>query len=194
MDLQKIGVKLYLEGGSHGPLADYTLVFHRWIQNKSLGGTLLDVVDYRHVHQGPGVMLVAFEFHLAIDEENGERGLTIDWKQPLAGAPIERVSQVLATALGACATLEREELPGGRARFAGERLTIRVGDRALCPNDPPSRNAFRAELDPLLARLYPGLALTVDGEPDPRRRLTAHVRAPEPVSVAELARRLGAPV
>ncbi len=190
MDLQKVGVKLFFAGGDHGSLEDYAPVFHRWIQNHTLAGTLIDVVDYRHVHRGPGVMLIAFEFQLAIGDEDGERGLTIDWKQPLDGEPIERVSRVLGVALAACAALEREALPSGPARFAGDRFTLRVSDRALAPNDDATFDQLRRMLDPLLARLFPNVAVQVEGEPDRRRRLAAHVRASSAAGITTLAERL----
>ncbi len=190
MDLQKIGVKLYLDGGGHGPLEHFAPVFHRWIRNHTLDGSLIDVVDYRHVHRGPGVMLIAFEYQLSIGDEDGEPGLAVDWKQPLDGEPLERLSRVLGVALAACAALEREELPDGPVRFAGDRLTLRVSDRALTPNDDGSFAQLRTVLDPLLARLFPDAALEVGAEPDRRRRLAAHVRAASATNIATLAERL----
>ena len=42
-DLHKIGIKFYTAGGDDVPLTDFIPVFHRWIQNGSLEGTLVDV-------------------------------------------------------------------------------------------------------------------------------------------------------
>src|SRR4051812_11582752 len=59
MDSSKIGVKLFTSNPSIH-LEDVVPVFHSWIQQQALAGQLLiDVADYLHVPQGPGVVLVA---------------------------------------------------------------------------------------------------------------------------------------
>jgi hypothetical protein len=193
MDLQKIGAKLFVTEGASIPLQEFVPVFHRWIQDSTIPGILIDVVDYRHVHRGPGVMLIGHDFHLAIDDENGRRGLSIDWKRALSGDAPARLTAVLRTAVDAGIALERESLPGGGIRFGGECLTIRLGDRALTPNDNSTWNSFRPLLDQLLGRLYGTAAVQVRRDPDSRRRLAAEVSAPSPVPLDDLRARLGPP-
>ena len=50
-------------------------MFHDWIQNQRLDELLIDVVDYRHVHDGPGVILIAHDAHYAFDTSEGRLGL-----------------------------------------------------------------------------------------------------------------------
>ncbi len=191
MDLQKLGAKLYVSRGSEIPLREFVPVFHRWIQTRALPGTLIDVVDYAHVHHGPGIMLIGFEAHLAVDEERGERGLAIDWKQPLSGSPVDRFRTVLGTLTAAARLLEAEPPFAERLRFGAERLSLRVGDRALASNDDATWRELQSHMEPLLAGLYAGSRHRIERDPDPKRRLGCEVRADAPLDVATLQARLG---
>jgi hypothetical protein len=55
-------------------------VFHRWIQQKRLPLVLIDVADYAHVKDGPGVLLVSHEYNIYADEFDGRPGLTVQRK------------------------------------------------------------------------------------------------------------------
>ena len=59
MDTPKFDLKLFLHDASDLQLHTLIPVFHGWIQTRALADVLIDVVDYRHVPDGPGVMLIA---------------------------------------------------------------------------------------------------------------------------------------
>jgi hypothetical protein len=83
MDTHKFGVKLFITNPGAKPLKDFIPVFHGWIQRQALPGhMLIDVHDYSHVHHGPGILLVAHEANLSIDEAEGRLGLLYIRKQP----------------------------------------------------------------------------------------------------------------
>ena len=70
MDLQKFGIKLFLQPNGNYPYRDFIPELHRWIQNDSISEhMLIDVVDYSHIPDGPGIILVAHEGHFSIDQE-----------------------------------------------------------------------------------------------------------------------------
>ena len=49
---------------------DYIPLFHGWIQEKIIPDHLLiDVADYSHIPDGPGIMLIAHEGHFSLDQE-----------------------------------------------------------------------------------------------------------------------------
>ena len=54
---------------------DILPIFQRWIQEHTIEGMLIDVIDYKHVPDGPGIVLIADEFDLAYDLADGEIGL-----------------------------------------------------------------------------------------------------------------------
>ena len=53
----------------------YLPIFQRWIQEHTVPGMLIDVIDYKHVLEGPGVVLVADEADYAYDLGEGQPGL-----------------------------------------------------------------------------------------------------------------------
>jgi len=105
-DLQRIGIKLFTEEFSVDQ-QDFIGVFHRWIQEQSVQDHLLvDVADYSHVRNGPGILLVSHEANINSDETDGRPGLQYLRKQPLSGSFGERLGSVLHTAIVAAQRLE----------------------------------------------------------------------------------------
>ena len=101
MNLYKFGVKLFFTSQTSRELAAFIPVFHGWIQRQALPGhMLIDVHDYSHVHHGPGVLLVAHEANLSIDETEGRRGLVYIRKQPATLREIVEAARQAATLLG----------------------------------------------------------------------------------------------
>ena len=78
---QRVGVKVFIEDQETFDRARMIEVFHRWIQENCLPGTLIDVHDYTHVPGGPGVLLVAHEWHLRTDEAGGRIGFEFESKR-----------------------------------------------------------------------------------------------------------------
>ena len=56
MEAKRVQVKVYAAGAV--PTERLIPVFHRWIREKTLDELALDVADYGHVHEGPGVVLI----------------------------------------------------------------------------------------------------------------------------------------
>ena len=53
----------------------FTAVFHKWIQGQVFENHLLiDIADYKHVYQGPSIMLVGYEADFIIDLAGGRAG------------------------------------------------------------------------------------------------------------------------
>ena len=88
MDSSRIGIKLFL-ANPKVHLEDVVTVFHSWIQQQALAGTLLiDVADYLHVPTGPGIVLVAHEANSHIVYSELLKALD----HPVVRPVIERVS------------------------------------------------------------------------------------------------------
>lgn len=84
----KFGVKFFITNPEARPLRDFIPVFHGWIQRQALPGHLLiDVHDYSHVHHGPGILLVAHEANISLDQAEGRPGLLYLRKRTPVGLP-----------------------------------------------------------------------------------------------------------
>ena len=167
-------------------------IFHRFIQQGSVPGLLIDVADYAHVPDGPGVMLIGHDVDYGIDQSGGSVGLLTTRKR-CADVPLAEVLRdTLERALRAAAAIEAED--AADLRFGTGRLTLQFIDRLDTPNTDVAWESVRGEVAAVADRLYgPGRA-RVDREhaDDPRRVLTVRVVADEAAGASALVGRLAA--
>ena len=172
-------------------------VFHRWIQTGHLDDLLIDVADYCHVPEGPGVILVAHDAQYAFDQGDERPGLLYSRRrethESLEGLESfeDRLASVFRSAFAACRKLESESSLAGRLRFRGDEMVLRVNDRLRAPNTDAAAEALRPALEALLGRLYPGTSFEIEREGEPRDLLTLRIRAQRSVPAAMLLSRLG---
>lgn len=184
--LYRIGVKVFLQAPP--PLDRVVPVFHRWIQNRTVDGMLIDVADYAHVPQGPGVLLVAHEGNYAIDLEGGRPGLLYYRKQPIDGDLGQRLQAVTAIALRAAHCLQQEaELA---VAVCGDAFQFIANDRLHAPNDAGTEAAFQPALDRLLDRMFDGSPRKLCRARDPRERFLVDVLAERGADAATLLARI----
>jgi len=101
MNVQHINVKFYLEHPETVNLANFGAVFNSWIQQQRLDELLIDVADYLHVHNGPGLMLIGHEADYSLDNRAGRLGLLYNRKAQLDGNTQEKLAQAVRAALAA---------------------------------------------------------------------------------------------
>ena len=177
MELQKINVKVFTAEPSKVPLTDFIDVFHGWIQ--ATDGVYLDVADYSHMQAGPGIVLVADDANVSIDETDNRRGLLYSQKRKLGGSNLEKLSAVLRSALENCQRLEQEPTLCGKLRFAGNQVEILVNDRLVAPNTDVTFEKIRPEIDFLARRLYATTNFTLlRNQQDPRHRFNVTISTP----------------
>lgn len=146
MNLHKLGLKLFFANPPSNE-RDFIPVFHRWIQDQKIAAhQLIDVHDYAHVHNGPGILLVAHEGNFSVDSTGGRPGLVYYRKQPLDGDVTGRLGAILQTLLGAANLIEADPSLKSCA-FKRDELVVFSNDRLLAPNTSEAR----ASLEPLVA-------------------------------------------
>jgi hypothetical protein len=189
-DLHRIGIKVPCTDANF-PVRELVPLFHRWIQTHAIPGHLLvDVADYDHVPEGPGILLVAHEGNLGMDLIGGSLGLLYYRKQPLDGDLPARLRACATVALQACRLLEQEQSLGGRLRFNAGVVELFANDRMRAPNEPATYKAFQPVLDGLLRTLYGDAKCTIAKPSDTRSRFGVTVTGPT-ATVDQLLARLG---
>lgn len=163
LQVQKFSVKIPVKTGADVPLETFVPILHRWIQTQSLSDHLLvDVADYRHVVEGPGVLLVSHESNMHIDETDGERGLLYVRKMPLPGSFAKRIGTVIGYALGVANKLEHEPELAGKLAFHYDRLTLRLNDRLRAPNTADTFAATREDLTAAIGGSLGSTTVTIE--------------------------------
>ncbi len=177
---ERIQIKLFITEEIN--LADLVSVFHGWIQQNELDGLVLDVADYRHVPNGPGLLLMGHEGDYALDLADGRPGVTYKHKRDWpAGADTvaARLGVALARVRRAAELLKRDT----GINVDPARLEIRIADRLAVPNTAESFEAIQQIVlnDPQDVFGPISAVRNVAGD-DPRNALTIEVEiAPVPV-------------
>jgi hypothetical protein len=175
----RIKVKYFLQNAAALDLAAITPMFHRWIQERRVDGLWLDVADYKHVKEGPGIVLIGHEADFSLDLGGSRPGLVYDRKRgwDAAASLPERVRLVLRSALAGCQALEADAAQSG-LRFRLDDAELGFVDRLYTPNQPAVFDAIVDEIHPALDAIYgrEGYTLTRLSD-DPRRALAIGVQA-----------------
>lgn len=151
MEVQRIGAKFFAAEPASLRLEEFIPIFHGWIQKQALPGHLLiDVHNYSHIHQGPGILLVAHEGNFSIDLSDGRPGLMYYRKTPTALAPAEHLATILRSALQACRLLEKD----AHMRFNMDEFVMTANDRLNAPNDDQTLVSLKPAVENALQRTF----------------------------------------
>ena len=176
MEVQKINIKVFA-APNDVPLTDFIDIFHGWIQ--ATDGRYHDVADYSHMQAGPGIVLVADDANVSIDETGNRRGLLYSQKGKLSGSNLAKLNTVLRSALENCRRLEEEPALRGKLRFSGNEVEILVNDRLFAPNSGEAFEELRPEIDFLARRLYATANFTLlRNQNDTRHRFNVTITTP----------------
>ncbi len=192
MDAQRFVFKVYAD--DHATVSPHAVVkvFHEWVQTRRLEEVHIDVADYSHVPDGPGVMLICHHANYSLDRLDRRLGLTYNRKRDATGTVAERIASALRMTLTACRNLEEDPSLREGLRFSTKELLFRVNDRLLGPNTKETENAYAPELRALCKRLYGDASVEIERVSQaPEDVFTLRVRASSgPPSTAALLERL----
>jgi hypothetical protein len=186
-------VKVFFADGAAPPPHDFVPIFHRWIQEHALSELLIDVADYSHVHQGPGVLLVCGDAQYSIDQDEGRPGLLYARKRGSAAESLEgRIRDALTKALTACRLLEQDPVLAGRVRFRPNQVLVGVLDRLSAPNTPATFDAIAPTLGRLVAAMWDDAGASLEPVRDPRAPFRVRAFTSSAPGLETMLRRLSA--
>ena len=164
-------------------LDDAIPLFHRLMQQALVEGLLVDVADYRHVPQGPGVLLVGHDVDYGVDES----GFVTTRKRQEGVSAGDQLRDTLRMALGALGAIEADGALD--ARFDPGRLRVSVMDRLHAPNTEDGAAAVEALLAPVFAEVFGGeVTVTRGNTGDPRAPVALDLAIPDIDVAAVLAK------
>ena len=175
MNVHRFGAKFFVADPASIRLDSMIPVLHGWIQKQNLTGHLLiDVHDYSHIHEGPGILLVAHEGNFSIDMAAGRPGLLYYRKSPTTLPPADHAAAILRSATQACRLLEKD-VPG--VRFEFNEFLIIANDRLNAPNTEELFIELRTPLVAALKQVFEREFNLSRTSMDPKERLTVRVSA-----------------
>lgn len=197
MNASKLQLKLFADQGGDLPLETFIPVLHRWIKEHVLPELSIDVANYAHVPDGPGVVLIGDTNDYFLDQSlashsGPQLGLLVSRKRH-APAADQRLSDLFRRAIHAAALLEREPALSGRLSFRTDEWVFRINDRLAAPNTAETVAALRPELEAFAAQLFTGATVTVAPTGDPRQLTTLRMTVTPAPALPALLERLGGP-
>ena len=191
MDIQRLGLKLFLENESLLQIRDFIPLFHSWIQQQSIQDHLLiDVHDYSHVFAGPGILLVAHEGNFSMDLGENRPGLFYYRKLDSSGGSFnEALKTIFQTTLRACKLIE-DDSDSGKLQFRTDKLLIVVNDRLHAPNNKQTLQKIQPKLSNFLSHLLQKNSFELAHHGDSKERFAVMVKTQSELSVQELLHRI----
>jgi hypothetical protein len=186
---ERLQLKLFLEPSAHFELEALVPVFHRFIRDQVINELMIDVVDYSHVPDGPGVVLIGHVADYYVGAMDGAFGLVYSLKRGTAPAQA-RLEDALRRVLNVARLLEQES--GLNLRFKSGELSLRLTDRLHAPNDDATFASVRAEVEQLFARVYGG-SVAVERLRSERGPLSLAINTGSSPSLEALLEKLGGP-
>ena len=185
MDLQKFGVKLFFNTNGSINSKDFIPVFHNWIQDKIVDNHLLiDVADYSHIPDGPGVMLVAHEGNFSLDQESQQPGIMYMRKTEIAGSFTERFNKVLSTVIKAANRLSDKDVSKKvDCKFNSFRFI--ANDRLYAENTAHNQELYKQEIQKALNNIYPDNKLEFKDVSCKNERLAFTIRLGNEINIFE---------
>lgn len=146
MHPQRIAIKLFVapDPGAPVDLAPFTPLFHEFIQKSSVPGLLIDVADYAHVPNGPGIVLIGHDVDYGLDSVGGRAGLLVVRKRYGRAELAEIVRDALAKAIACARAIEADGRTG--LRFALDAVEVQLLDRLEAPNTAAAFDAAKSAL------------------------------------------------
>lgn len=177
MSLQRVCVKFFAQSSPDFDDGVLIPIFHDWIRRGVPLGTLVDVADYRHVPDGPGVMLIAYEGNIALDRSVHRLGLMYQRKTAQPGDIARRIMLTVRHTLTACQLLEQDPRVKGRLQFAAGELWVIANDRLLVSNTDEGYGRLEPHVREVARALFGEHYALERVLYDPQERLAARLAA-----------------
>lgn len=176
MNFTKLQVKIYSDNLRLDDAEKFVPVFHRWIRDNVLDEMVIDVADYTHVPDGPGVVLIGHGSDYYVDLSEKRPGVLYSRKRSLPEG-VDLVEDALRRALNAARLLAVEESLEEKPAFSTAELLIRIPERLHLQNDDASFELVKGTLEAALGRVLPNQRFELTREGEVREPLTIRARA-----------------
>lgn len=174
---ERISVKFFVNEEAAVDVPALVPVFHRWIREDSLPGLSIDVADYKHVPDGPGLLLMGHEGDYAWDARYGRLGLVYKHKREWPTETVEdRLALVWERGKQAVALLQAApELQG--LSFCIDEVELSFPDRLNVPNTPETFATLQDTIAVVLQNQHPDKIVSLTHvHTEARRPFTVNVR------------------
>lgn len=170
---QRIKIKFFAKGDQPVEAELFVAIFHGWIRNQLISDILLiDVADYKHVPNGPGVMLIGHQADYAVDYADGRPGLLYVRKRQHADSFEEDVRLALNH------LVQSAELLAGQLDLNLDEAVVTIVDELAAPNSAETFDHFAPSVQAVFSDHFGRNALVERVENDTRLPIQLRVFFP----------------
>jgi hypothetical protein len=173
--MQHVNIKIFADRADIR-IGDAVAIFHQWIQDGAAPELLIDVADYKHVPEGPGVMLIGHEANYSLDETGGRLGLLYNRKAAVQGGAQAALRQAFDAATNATRLLEAAAPFAGKLHFDEGSVEMIVNDRLLAPNTDATWDVLSPEVERFFTSVYGEGRVILERLGEPRERFGVRVK------------------
>jgi len=164
--MHKFGLKRKIKS-LNTDIESFVPLFHNWIQEDRIPNhVMVDVVDYKHIPDGPGIMLIAHEGHFSLDFEDNELGLLYMRKTPLGDNMAETLSGIQEILDFAVGLIKIDSSMGEKIEFSDEYQLI-SNDRFKFPKNTESEQELMRVVSGVFNDSILSVPETFKGSPHP---------------------------
>lgn len=131
---RRIAIKFFLKDPRHSDPELIVWLFNTWIQDQLIDDVLIDVVNYSHVPDGPGIILIGHETDYALDLTDGKAGLLVTLKRGSFPTLRDAIAELLKRAEKGIQLLESGTANHAAVVVDNNQFTITFLDRLQYPN------------------------------------------------------------
>jgi hypothetical protein len=182
----RVQIKYFLENPEAVDLSAFIALFQNWIQHHKLDEILIDVADYSHVFQGPGVLLIGHAGDFGLDMGEGRPGLLYTRKHQSGVSLPDQLRTSFGQALSACRLIEQEPGLKPRLKFRTDAVEVRFLDRLQLPNKPESLDLVREDVSAVLSEVYGVPFKIAPHSSDPRHVFALDVQVEQSPDIEKL--------
>jgi len=189
-DLQRIHVKMLADAPPDFRLDPFLAIFGRWRQDKTHPAQWVDLADYAHMAEGPGILLAGHQGNFVVDRARPGLGLLYAGKKDFEGANDERIVGAFRRCLDLTKALVTEPTYPAEMKLKPESWEFFINDRVYFPNNDETDAALRPAIESALNKLF-GDGVTMERDTDPQRRYAFSIRASTGLTLNQLYQRVG---
>lgn len=187
---KRISAKLFIDDPKSFDITSIIPVFHHWIQEQAVDDILIDVIDYKHVPDGPGILLVGHYGVYSLDLTATRPGFRYRQKRGWTTESLqERLAQVIQKAIfGAHLLASAPEFEG---RIDSGQIELAFIDHLNTPNGEETAAALKPQLSQTAQAVFGIDNFELVVQPGDRRMpLTATIKAKDAPDLQALLNKL----
>ncbi len=185
-DLQRIDLKVLAIAPAKPPLDPILTIFDRWRKEEDAPSDWVDLADYAHMPQGPGVMMAGKRENFAVDTNEPGLGILLQTRKDLDGAVEQRFLEAFRRHLRLAARLAGEAEWPSEIKVDSSKWLITVNDRLHFPNNDESEHELKTGLVAALDHIFGQNGYQLKRDEDQRHRYGYALQADSSPALGDL--------